>query len=73
MGAMHVVIVDLTCRVEIIPVDYVSNIIIAAGWETARKRAIGENETKIYTVSPSSKNPIISGKTLTILVTQNLH
>lgn len=61
---MHTIFFDLTSRMELIPVDYVNNLIIATGWETARKRAIGENETKIYTVSPSLRNPMKAGKTL---------
>lgn len=63
LGVMRVIFVDSKCRIELIPVDYVNNAIIAAGWETARQRAIGENEIKIYTISPSSKNPISFGKT----------
>ena len=62
LGVMHTMKSKVEVRTELAPVDYVNNATIAAGWETARRRAAGDTKTKIYTISSSSRNPIRWGK-----------
>ncbi|KAM3955063.1 fatty acyl-CoA reductase wat-like [Aphomia sociella] len=60
LGIIHVVLADSNIKVDLIPVDMVTNSIIATSWETSRKWMLGDRETKIYTVS-NSRNPCLWG------------
>ncbi|KAJ8719811.1 hypothetical protein PYW08_011986 [Mythimna loreyi] len=62
LGVMHTLYAGITNIVEFIPVDYVNNATIVAGWETARKRAIGENKTMIYNICSTARNLTTWGK-----------
>ncbi|CAB3252535.1 unnamed protein product [Arctia plantaginis] len=53
LGILHIHLIDkdlITCYA---PVDFVNNAIIAAPWDTVEKKANGETEVPIYTVSTS--------------------
>ncbi|KAJ8719812.1 hypothetical protein PYW08_011987 [Mythimna loreyi] len=56
LGITHTLYAGNSNVQEFIPVDYVNNAIVVAGWETARKRAIGDNKTMIYNICASARN-----------------
>ncbi|KAJ8706260.1 hypothetical protein PYW08_010886 [Mythimna loreyi] len=51
LGVLHVFFVDVDNRLALVPVDYVNNAIIAAGWDAADRRARGDPNTPVYTVA----------------------
>ncbi|CAB3257558.1 unnamed protein product [Arctia plantaginis] len=61
VGVMHVAYVNTEARVGVIPPDYVNNAVIAAGYETARRRSKGDMEPKVYTVLSSTRTKITCG------------
>ncbi|KAH9645170.1 hypothetical protein HF086_005715 [Spodoptera exigua] len=60
LGASHVAYGNHSNQLDLVPVDYVNNTILAAAWETARLKSSApeENEIKIYVVSSRSRNPV---------------
>ncbi|KAJ8720389.1 hypothetical protein PYW07_012432 [Mythimna separata] len=56
LGITHVMYAGNSNIAEYIPVDYVNNAIVIAGWETARRQGTGENKTKIYNVCSTARN-----------------
>ncbi|XP_072948668.1 fatty acyl-CoA reductase wat-like [Epargyreus clarus] len=60
LGMMHVMLLDGNRRIDFIPVDIVTNALVAAGWETARTRRQSGRQTKIYNVT-SNRNHISLG------------
>ncbi|XP_026754093.3 fatty acyl-CoA reductase wat-like [Galleria mellonella] len=60
LGIIHVVLADRDIKIDLIPVDMVTNSIIAAGWKTSTRWLSGCKDTKIYTVS-NSRNPCLWG------------
>lgn len=61
LGVLHVVNADENTQMDLVPVDYVNNAIIAAAHETAVRRERGETDIKIYTVAPA-KNGFLPSK-----------
>ncbi|XP_013143046.1 PREDICTED: fatty acyl-CoA reductase 1-like [Papilio polytes] len=57
LGFLHVFFADVNIRVNIVPGDIATNAVIATGWETARRHAAGDKETKVYAVS-NVRNPV---------------
>ncbi|XP_063372248.1 putative fatty acyl-CoA reductase CG5065, partial [Cydia amplana] len=57
LGVMHTFMAEDSAKIDLIPVDYVNNATIVAGWATAERRKSGQKDIKIYTVSPA-RNPI---------------
>ncbi|XP_063545398.1 putative fatty acyl-CoA reductase CG5065 [Cydia strobilella] len=57
LGVMHTFMAEDGAKIDLIPVDYVNNATIVAGWATAERRKNGQKDIKIYTVSPA-RNPI---------------
>ncbi|KAJ2943413.1 hypothetical protein O0L34_g12222 [Tuta absoluta] len=51
LGVMHTINCDLERQIDLVPVDFVNNAIIAAAWLTAKLRSEGDNKTKIYTIT----------------------
>ncbi|XP_075988834.1 fatty acyl-CoA reductase wat-like [Anticarsia gemmatalis] len=60
-GVMHVIYANDETKIGLIPVDYVNNAIITAGYETARRRGRGARDTKIYTVVSSTRTDSVWG------------
>ncbi|CAH0686082.1 unnamed protein product [Spodoptera exigua] len=60
LGVSHVAYGNHSNQLDLVPVDYVNNTILAAAWETARLKSSApeENEIKIYVVSSRSRNPV---------------
>ncbi|CAH1636739.1 unnamed protein product [Spodoptera littoralis] len=60
LGVAHTAYGNHTNQVDVIPVDYVNNTILAAAWETARTKSSTpqKDEIKIYTIASAFKNPI---------------
>ncbi|KAI5640419.1 male sterility protein domain-containing protein [Phthorimaea operculella] len=56
LGMIHCINASRDTVIDMIPVDYVNNAVMAAGWATATKKTALE-EPKIYTVSTSYRNP----------------
>ncbi|XP_075988917.1 fatty acyl-CoA reductase wat-like [Anticarsia gemmatalis] len=61
LGLMHVIYANDETKIGLIPVDYVNNAIITAGYETARRRGRGARDTKIYTVVSSTRTDSVWG------------
>ncbi|CAG4949408.1 unnamed protein product [Parnassius apollo] len=61
LGLLHVFYADVNVKVNIVPADMVTNAVVAAGWQSARRHAAGDKETRIYTVS-NIRNPVKWGK-----------
>lgn len=62
LGVLHVFPVEIDKKLNLVPVDYVNNAIIAATWDTCERRKHGAlKEIPMYTVS-SSKRSIVWGK-----------
>ncbi|KPI96404.1 Putative fatty acyl-CoA reductase CG5065 [Papilio xuthus] len=57
LGLLHVFFADVNIRVNIVPGDIATNAVIATGWQTARRHAAGDKETKVYAVS-NVRNPV---------------
>ncbi|XP_073965108.1 fatty acyl-CoA reductase wat-like [Choristoneura fumiferana] len=57
LGFVHTFMANDDSNLDLIPVDFVNNATIAAGWETAERRAQGDTAVKIYAVAPA-RNPI---------------
>ncbi|CAK1593024.1 unnamed protein product [Parnassius mnemosyne] len=57
LGILHVFFADVNVKVNIVPADIVTNAVVTAGWESARRHAAGDTETRIYTVS-NIRNPV---------------
>ncbi|XP_048487929.1 fatty acyl-CoA reductase wat [Plutella xylostella] len=51
MGIIHTMLAKSDIHMDIVPVDCVNNLAIAASWETARRHALGEKDIQIYTLS----------------------
>nr|AGG19592.1 fatty-acyl reductase [Ostrinia latipennis] len=49
---------DGTVVFDVIPVDHVANLIIAAAWETNERRLVGNKGVKVYNCCSSLRNPI---------------
>ncbi|XP_059061566.1 fatty acyl-CoA reductase wat-like [Achroia grisella] len=60
LGIIHVVLADPDIKIDLIPVDMVTNTIIVTGWQTSDKWSLGGKDTMIYTVS-NSRNPCLWG------------
>ncbi|KAJ8705342.1 hypothetical protein PYW07_011169 [Mythimna separata] len=67
MGVVHAMLVHDRAQLNFIPVDYVTNATIAAGWVTAKRRDAGERNLKIYNVNTTPRNPIDIGRMLPML------
>ncbi|XP_063632521.1 fatty acyl-CoA reductase wat-like [Cydia splendana] len=72
LGVMHTFMAEDGAKIDLIPVDYVNNATIVAGWATAEHRKNGHNDIKIYTVSPA-RNPITWRKYLSKTLKPNSH
>ncbi|XP_075988816.1 fatty acyl-CoA reductase wat-like isoform X2 [Anticarsia gemmatalis] len=53
LGLFHVLLSKQDNPISFAPVDYVNNAIIAASWDAAERRKMGDPEIPIYTVSSS--------------------
>ncbi|XP_048487959.1 fatty acyl-CoA reductase wat-like [Plutella xylostella] len=51
LGLAHTMLVDPEARNEMVPVDYVNNLTIAATYDTVRRYENGDKDTRIYTLS----------------------
>ncbi|XP_047542497.1 fatty acyl-CoA reductase wat-like [Vanessa atalanta] len=79
LGVMRTIIADNNIKIDFVPVDIVSNVIITAAAETQDRHIRGERETIIYTVS-GIRNPmtwkeigdVLQIKTRTIISSKTL-
>ncbi|XP_061727844.1 fatty acyl-CoA reductase wat-like [Cydia pomonella] len=69
LGVMHTFMAEDRAKVDLIPVDYVNNATIVAGWATAERRKNGQKDIKIYTISPA-RNPITWREIMNIMFTK---
>ncbi|XP_049870322.1 uncharacterized protein LOC126369801 [Pectinophora gossypiella] len=66
LGILHAMYVDPEIALDLVPVDYVNNTIIAAAHETVVRKERGETDIKIYTVT-GSRHPIKFGKMVDVI------
>lgn len=59
LGLTHVIYADVSSKSSVVPVDYVNNSIIVAGYVTAN---VGSDVPKIYALTSVSRNMITFGK-----------
>ncbi|XP_072948456.1 fatty acyl-CoA reductase wat-like [Epargyreus clarus] len=69
LGMIHVIRGDTNNRMDFIPVDVVTNVLVAAGWDTARIHGQSGRQTKIYNVT-SNRNHFTMGQLVLTLDTQ---
>ncbi|XP_072948454.1 fatty acyl-CoA reductase wat-like [Epargyreus clarus] len=58
LGVIHVLLSDMNNRMDFVPVDIVTNALLAAGWDTARTHGQSDRRTQIYTVT-NTRNPLL--------------
>ncbi|XP_048487960.1 fatty acyl-CoA reductase wat [Plutella xylostella] len=51
LGVTHTTLVNPDVRQDVVPVDYVNNLTIAATWDTVKRYERGHRDIKIYTLS----------------------
>ncbi|XP_046738977.1 putative fatty acyl-CoA reductase CG5065 [Diprion similis] len=59
LGIIHVVKIDSSLRLDIVPVDYVCNALITLPWKTAKTEKRNCEDVPVYNYVSTNENPII--------------
>ncbi|XP_046419390.1 fatty acyl-CoA reductase wat-like isoform X1 [Neodiprion fabricii] len=58
LGIIHVALLDLKVRLDIVPVDYVCNALITSAWKTAKTEKRNCKDVPVYNYVSGNENPI---------------